>query len=75
MNTYILIDCNTCTRILKDLNCRNTKLQDVKHEPISQTQLEALYDVTRLKKTHQTIQGTKPSIKGKSLRRNSYKHC
>ena len=48
MNTYIYLStCNTCIRILKELNLpEGTKLQDVKHQPISQEQLEALYDVT-----------------------------
>ena len=49
MNTYIYLStCNTCMRILKELNLpEGTKLQDVKHQPISQEQLEALYDVTQ----------------------------
>ena len=49
MNTYIYLStCNTCMRILKELNLpEGTKLQDVKHEPISQPQLDALYNVTQ----------------------------
>ena len=49
MNTYIYLStCNTCMRILKELNLpEGTKLQDVKHEPISQAKLEALYAVTQ----------------------------
>ena len=35
-------------RILKELKLpEGTKLQDVKHEPISQAQLDALYNVTQ----------------------------
>ena len=49
MNTYIYLStCNTCMRILKELNLpEGTKIQDVKYEPISQIQLDALYDVTQ----------------------------
>jgi arsenate reductase len=49
MNTYIYLStCNTCMHILKELNLpEGTKLQDVKHEPISQAQLEALYAVAQ----------------------------
>ena len=49
MNTYIYLStCNTCIRILKELNLpKSTKLQDVKHEPISKTQLQALYQITQ----------------------------
>ena len=49
MNTYIYLStCNTCMRILKELNLpKGTKLQDVKHQPINQAQLEALYGVTQ----------------------------
>ena len=49
MNTYIYLStCNTCMRILKELNLpEGTKLQDVKQEPINQAQLEALYAVTQ----------------------------
>ena len=49
MNTYIYLStCNTCIRILKELNLpESTKLQDVKHEPISKAQLQALYQITQ----------------------------
>ena len=49
MNTYIYLStCNTCMRILKELNLpEGTKLQDVKQEPISQEQLEDLFAVTQ----------------------------
>ena len=49
MNTYIYLStCNTCMRILKELNLpEGTKLQDVKQEPISQTQLKDLFAVTQ----------------------------
>ena len=49
MDTYIYLStCNTCMRILKELNLpKGTKLQDVKHQPINQAQLEALYGVTQ----------------------------
>ena len=49
MNTYIYLStCNTCMRILKELNLpEGTKLQDVKHEPISKAQINALYNVTQ----------------------------
>ena len=49
MNTYIYLStCNTCMRILNELNLpEGTKLQDVKHEPINQAQLETLYGLTQ----------------------------
>ena len=49
MNSYIYLStCNTCMRILKELNLpEGTKLQDVKHQPTSQAQLKARYGVTQ----------------------------
>ena len=49
MNTFIYLStCNTCMRILKELDLpKGTMLQDVKHQPISTAQLEALYQVTQ----------------------------
>jgi len=79
MNTYIYLStCNTCTRILKELNLPEcTKLQDVKYEPISQTQLEALYDVTQsyeklINKRSRVLQAL--NKEGKALDETSYKH-
>ena len=47
MNTYIYLStCNTCMRTEGSQLPEGTKLQDVKHDPISQAQLEALYAVT-----------------------------
>lgn len=49
MNTYIYLStCNTCMRILKELDLpEETKLQDVKQQPISASQLQELYDITQ----------------------------
>ena len=65
-------------RILKELNLpEGTKLQDVKHEPISQTQLEALYDVTQsyeqlINKRSRVLQALNRA--GKTLNETDYKH-
>jgi len=78
MNTYIYLStCNTCIRILKDLNLpAGTKLQDVKHDPISQAQLEALYAVTHsyeqlINKRSRVLQALNKA--GKTLDENGYK--
>lgn len=49
MNTYIYLStCNTCMRILKGLDLpKETQLQDVKHQPISASQLQQLYENTQ----------------------------
>ena len=65
-------------RILNELNLPEaTKLQDVKHEPISQTQLEALYDVTQsyeqlINKRSRVLQALNKA--GKTLNETDYKH-
>ena len=79
MNTYIYLStCNTCMRILNELNLpEGTKLQNVKHEPISQTQLEALYDVTQsyeqlINKRSRVLQALNKA--GKTLNETDSKH-
>lgn len=49
MNSYIYLStCTTCMRILKELNLpEGTQLQDVKQQPVSPSQLEALYAKTQ----------------------------
>jgi arsenate reductase len=78
MNTYIYLStCNTCMRILKDLNLpKGTKMQDVKLEPISQVQLAALYDVTQsyeqlINKRSRVLQALNKA--GKTLDETGYK--
>lgn len=78
MHTYIYLStCNTCMRILKELQLpEGTKLQDVKHEPISKAQLEELYKVTQsyeqlINKRSRLLQALKKA--GKTLDENSYK--
>jgi arsenate reductase len=78
MNTYIYLStCNTCIRILKELNLpEGTKLQDVKHESISQAQLQALYAVTQsyeqlINKRSRVLQAVNKA--GKTLDENGYK--
>ena len=79
MNTYIYLStCNTCMRILRELNLpEGTKLQDVKHEPISQVQLDALYNVTQsyeqlINKRSKLLQALNKA--GKTLDETVYKH-
>ena len=78
MNTYIYLStCNTCMRILKDLDLPDgTRLQDVKYEPISQAQLEALYGLTHsyeqlINKRSRVLQALNKA--GKTLDENGYK--
>ena len=78
MNTYIYLStCNTCMRILKNLNLpEGTKLQDVKQDPISQAQLETLYAVTHsyeqlINKRSRVLQALNKA--GKTLDENGYK--
>jgi len=64
-------------RILKELNLpKGTKLQDVKHQPINQAQLEALYGVTQsyeqlINKRSRVLQALNKS--GKTLDEKGYK--
>lgn len=45
---YYLKTCNTCTRILKDLNPSNEFiLQDIKEEEITVKQLEEMYNISK----------------------------
>ena len=39
---YYLKTCNTCTRILKDLNLKDVVLQDIKESPITVKQLDEM---------------------------------
>ena len=78
MNTYIYLStCNTCMRILKELNLpEGTKLQDVKLQPISKAQLEQLYKVTQsyeqlINKRSRVLQALNKA--GKTLDENGYK--
>ncbi len=64
-------------RILKELNLpEGTKLQDVKHQPIRQSQLEALYGVTQsyeqlINKRSRALQALNKA--GKTLDETGYK--
>jgi arsenate reductase (glutaredoxin) len=40
---YFLKTCDTCLRILKQLNTKDFILQDIKNKPITVTQLEDMY--------------------------------
>lgn len=44
---YFLKTCDTCKRILKQLDTSEFILQEIKTEPISVAQLEALYKMTK----------------------------
>jgi arsenate reductase len=79
MNTYIYLStCTTCMRILKDLKLpQGTKLQDVKQRPISQAQLDALYQITQsyenlINKRSRILAALKKE--GKVLTETDYKH-
>lgn len=79
MNTYIYLStCNTCMRILKELDLpEGTKLQDVKQQPISTAQLEALYQVTQsyeqlINKRSRVIQAFNKA--GKTLGEKDFQH-
>ena len=78
MNTYIYLStCNTCMRILKELNLpKSTKLQDVKNEPITRAQLDALYHITQsyeqlINKRSRVLQALNKA--GKTLDEDDYK--
>lgn len=44
---YYLSTCNTCTRIITELNLpEEFQLQDIKTEPITETQIEAMRNLT-----------------------------
>ena len=79
MNTYIYLStCNTCMRILKELDLpEGTKLQDIKHQPISKSQLEELYQVTQsyeqlINKRSRVIQALNKA--GKTLNEKDFQH-
>ena len=79
MNTFIYLStCNTCMRILKELDLPGgTKLQDVKRQPISTVQLEALYQVTQsyeqlINKRSRVIQALNKA--GKKLGEKDFQH-
>lgn len=40
---YYLKTCDTCKRILKELNLENVVLQEIKSTPVTEAQLEAMY--------------------------------
>lgn len=44
---YFLQTCDTCRRILKDLNLDGFEKQEIKQHPITVTQLEYLYSFTK----------------------------
>lgn len=48
MNTFFYLStCNTCTRIMKELNLpENVVLQDIKNDPITEKQLEQIKSLT-----------------------------
>ena len=43
---YYLSSCNTCQRIFKEINCPKLKLQDLKFNPLTENQLEELYQLS-----------------------------
>ena len=44
---YYLKTCDTCRRILKEMETTNYILQEIKTEPITVSQLEELYELTK----------------------------
>lgn len=42
---FVLGTCNTCKRILSEINCENLKVQDIKKEAITEQQLEKMYEL------------------------------
>lgn len=44
---YYLKTCDTCRRILKEMDTSEYELQEIKENPISFNQLEALYEKTK----------------------------
>ena len=44
---YFLQTCDTCRRILKEVNLEGFEKQEIKSEPITVAQLEELYDLTQ----------------------------
>jgi arsenate reductase len=44
---YFLQTCDTCRRILKEVNTTNFELQEVKAKPVSVPQLEEMYVFTK----------------------------
>jgi len=43
---YHLSTCSTCSRILKEINASDFLLQDIKHEAITEAQLDQIYTYT-----------------------------
>lgn len=43
---YYLKNCDTCRRILKEIDTDNFELQEIKKNPITEVQLEELYAIT-----------------------------
>ncbi len=43
---YYLKTCDTCKRILKELNLEDFELQEIKQQPITEEQLNELYQFT-----------------------------
>ncbi|WP_179339368.1 arsenate reductase family protein [Winogradskyella ludwigii] len=75
---YYLSSCNTCTRIIKELNLPETfVLQDIKTEPITASQIEEMRDLTDsyeslFSKRAQLYK--KLGLKDKSLTEEDYKN-
>ena len=44
---YFLQTCDTCRRILKEVNPTNFELQEVKANPVNVAQLEEMYAITK----------------------------
>lgn len=44
---YYLKTCDTCRRILKSINITGFKLQEIKTDPLTVSQLEELYTMTK----------------------------
>lgn len=49
---YFLATCNTCTRILKEVNLEGFEQQEIKSNPITAAQLDELY---RLSKSYEAL--------------------
>ncbi len=46
MKFYYLSSCNTCQRILKEINVQKLELQDIKISPVTESQLEEMRKLT-----------------------------
>ncbi|WP_110474082.1 arsenate reductase family protein [Winogradskyella epiphytica] len=75
---YYLSTCNTCTRIMKELNLpEDFQLQDIKSEPITKAQIEEMRALTD---SYESLFSKRArlykelGLKEKSLTEDDYKH-